>query len=51
MTVIDFTELLDSEGCPDCGAEAYIEATPEGYMRMRYRCEHSQWDGHDDATE
>ena len=41
--VVDFTEFGRENACPECGAEAYIEASPEGYMRVRWRCCHSQW--------
>jgi hypothetical protein len=41
--MIDFLDFARDMACPMCGAEAYIEADSEGMMRVRWRCEHSQW--------
>lgn len=41
--VVDFAPLMADMACLTCGAEAYMQASPDGSMRIRWRCEHSQW--------
>lgn len=38
-SVVDFADALSP--CPECGAEAYLWASPRGSMATRYRCGHT----------
>ena len=39
MAVVDFMTFAVDHACPNCGADAYLEANPQGYIRMRRRCD------------